>query len=103
MAVLTPTQIKAGFYAVPNWSQWSNTIRRTYMFDGFLNSLAFVNHIARNVQKINHYPKIYIEFDRVMLTLTTHGEGGITEKDFALARQCDQVFLKSLFILMNVE
>ena len=65
------------------------------MFDGFLNSLAFVNRIALDAQKIDHYPIIDIMFDRVTLTLTTHGEGGITEKDFALARQRDEVFLKS--------
>jgi pterin-4a-carbinolamine dehydratase len=28
------------------------------------------------------------------LTLTTHNESGITEKDFSLARQCDEVFAK---------
>jgi len=30
------------------------------------------------------------------LTLTTHDEGGLTEKDFTLARQCDEVFAKFL-------
>lgn len=95
MAVLTPKQIKASFNAVTNWSQRSKTIGRTYRFDGFLNSLAFVNRIARDAQKINHYPEIDIKFDQVTLTLTTQGAGGITEKDFALARQCDEVFLKS--------
>jgi 4a-hydroxytetrahydrobiopterin dehydratase len=95
MAILTPKQIKASFKAVTNWSQRSKTIGRTYLFDGFLNSLAFVNRIALDAQKINHYPEIDIKFDQVTLTLTTQGEGGITEKDFALARQCDEVFLKS--------
>jgi len=95
MAVLTPKQIKASFKSITNWSQRSKTIGRTYRFDGFLNSLAFVNRIARYAQKINHHPEIDIKFDQVTLTLTTHGEGGITEKDFALARQCDEVFLKS--------
>jgi 4a-hydroxytetrahydrobiopterin dehydratase len=94
MAVLTPKQIKASFNTVTNWSQWAKTIGRTYNFDGFVNSLAFVNQIASNAQKINHYPEIDIKFDQVTLTLTTHGEG-ITEKDFSLARQCDEIFLKS--------
>ena len=61
---------------------------------GFLNSITFVNRIVRNAQKMNHYPDIDIRFDKVMLTLTTHDEGGITEKDFSLAKQCDEVFLK---------
>ena len=95
MAVLTPKQIKASFNTITNWSQRSKTIDRTYMFDGFMNSLAFVDRIGRGAQKINHYPEIDIKFDQVTLTLTTHAEGGITEKDFALARQCDEVFLRS--------
>ena len=92
---LTPKQIKASFNTVTNWSRRSTTIGRTYHFDGFVNSLAFVNHIASNAQKISHYPKIDIEFDQMILTLTTHDEEGVTEKDFSLARQCDEVFLKS--------
>ena len=54
----------------------------------------FVNHIARKAQKINHHPDIDIRFNKVTLTLTTHDEGGITEKDFSLARQCDEVLSK---------
>jgi len=54
----------------------------------------FVNRIARKAQKINHHPDIDIRFNRVTLKLTTHDEGGITKKDFFLARQCDEVFSK---------
>jgi len=59
-------------------------------------SIAFVRRIAKRAQKINHHPDIDIRFDRVTLTLSTHDEGGITEKDFTLARQCDVVFSKFL-------
>jgi 4a-hydroxytetrahydrobiopterin dehydratase len=96
MAVLTPKQIKASFNTLTNWSKRSTTISRTYHFDGFLNSIAFVNRIAMDAQKINHHPEIDIKVDQVTFTLTTQGEGGITEKDFALARQCDEVFLRSI-------
>ncbi len=57
-------------------------------------SIAFVHRIAKRAQKMNHHPDIDIRFDKVKLTLTTHDEGGITEKDFALARQCDEEFDK---------
>jgi 4a-hydroxytetrahydrobiopterin dehydratase len=66
------------------------TILRTFEFDGFLESIAFVNRIARKAQKMNHHPDIEIRFNKVTLKLTTHDEGGITENDFALARQCDK-------------
>ena len=54
----------------------------------------FVNRIARKAQKANHHPDIDIRFDKVTLKLSTHDEGGITEKDFSLARQCDGVLAR---------
>jgi 4a-hydroxytetrahydrobiopterin dehydratase len=43
---------------------------------------------------MNHHPDMVIRYDKVTLTLTTHDEGGLTEKDFTLAQQCDEVFSK---------
>ena len=54
----------------------------------------FVNRVARKAQKMNHHPDIDIRFNRVRLNLITHDEGGLTEKDFTLARQCDEAFTK---------
>ena len=94
MPALHTKQIKLNLHAVPNWSKRAQTILRTYKFEGFLKGIDFVNRIAAKAQKMNHHPDIDIRFDRVTLTLTTHDEGGITEKDFPLARQCDEVFSK---------
>jgi 4a-hydroxytetrahydrobiopterin dehydratase len=77
--------------AVPNWSKRAHTILRTFKFDGFSKSIEFVNRVARKAQKADHHPDIDIRFNKVTLALTTHDEGGITEKDFSLARQCDEV------------
>jgi 4a-hydroxytetrahydrobiopterin dehydratase len=55
-----------------------------------------VRRIAKQAQKNNHHPDIDIRFNKVTLKLTTHDEGGITEKDFSLARQCDEVYSRLL-------
>src|ERR1039457_1597755 len=96
MPVLTAKQISLHLKTVPAWTKRAQTIGRTYKFDGFLMSIAFVHRIAKRAQKMNHHPDIDIRFDQVTVTLTTHDEGGITEKDFPLARQCDEVFSKFL-------
>jgi 4a-hydroxytetrahydrobiopterin dehydratase len=98
MPALTIKQISLQLKVVPNWSKRAQTIFRTFKFQGFLKSIDFVNRIARRAQKINHHPDIDIRFDKVTLTLTTHDEGGITEKDFSLARECNGVFSK-FFVL----
>jgi 4a-hydroxytetrahydrobiopterin dehydratase len=94
MPALHNKQIKLHLQAVPNWSKRAQTILRIFKFAGFLKGVDFVNRIAAKAQKMNHHPDINIRFDMVTLTLTTHDEGGITDKDFILTQQCDEVFSK---------
>ena len=92
MPALKARQIKLHLKAVPAWTKHARSIRRTYKFAGFPAAITFVRRIAGRAQKLNHHPDIDIRFNKVTLTLTTHDEGGITGKDFTLARQCDAVF-----------
>src|ERR1035437_8014354 len=91
MPALNAKQVSLHLKAVPDSSKRARTILRTFEFEGFLQSIDFVNRIVRKAQKINHHPDIDIRFNKVTLKLTTHDEG-ITEIDFSLARQCDEVF-----------
>jgi len=92
MPALHSKQIKLHLQTVPNWLKRGQTILRTFKFEGFMTSIDFVRRIAKQTLKINHQPDIDIRFNQVTLTLTTHDEGGITEKDFSVARKCDEVF-----------
>jgi 4a-hydroxytetrahydrobiopterin dehydratase len=94
MPALTAKQINFHLKAVPEWTKRAKTVLRTFKFEGFLNGIEFVNRVAKKAQKLDHHPDIDIRFNKVTLTLTTHDEGGLTEKDFTLARQCDGVFSK---------
>ena len=79
---------------MPDWSKRAQIISRTFKFEGFLKAIEFVNRVAKKAQKINHHPDIDIRFNKVTLKLTTHDEGGLTKKDFSIARQSDEVFAK---------
>jgi 4a-hydroxytetrahydrobiopterin dehydratase len=94
MPTMYSNEIKLHLQSVPNWSKRTQTILRTFKFAGFLKSIDFVNRIAAKADKMNHHPDIDVRFDQVTLTLSTHDQGGITEKDFLLAKQCDEVFAK---------
>ena len=85
-------QVSARLRIIPHWSKRAQSILRTFTFAGFLESIDFVNRIARKAEKSRHHPDINIRYNKVTLKLTTHDEGGLTEKDFTLARQCDEVF-----------
>jgi 4a-hydroxytetrahydrobiopterin dehydratase len=94
MPAITAKQAGLQLKALPGWAKRAQTIRRTFKFEAFPESLDFVNRVARKAQKMNHHPDIDICYDQVTLTLTTHDEGGLTEKDFSLATQCDEIFSK---------
>src|ERR1035441_6124459 len=96
MPALTAKQIGLHLTTVPDWTKRAQTICRTYKFEGFLISIAFVHRIAKRAQKLNNHPYIDIRFDQVRLTLHTQDEDGITKKDFTQAEQCDEVFAKLL-------
>ena len=96
MKTLTTAQINLHLKAVPDWKQHAHVLFRVFKFEGFLMSIAFVRRIAKRAEKLQHHPDIDIRFDKVTLTLTTHDAGGLTEKDFEMAEQCDVVFSKFL-------
>jgi len=94
MPIFTAKEINEQLKARPDWAKRTKTIWRNYRVAGFPDSIDFVRRIARKAQKMNHHPDIDIRFDKVTLTLSTCDEGGITEKDFLLAVQCDEIFAK---------
>lgn len=91
MAELNPEQIKTALPAVKEWKRQSASITRTFQFKDFAAAMAFVNKVANAAEAANHHPDIDIRWNKVTLTLATHSEGGLTQKDFDLAKQVDRL------------
>jgi 4a-hydroxytetrahydrobiopterin dehydratase len=90
MAKLTPTQVKAALARVPDWKKKGSAISKTYEFKDFSKAMKFVNSVAEMAEKANHHPDIDIRWNEVTLMLSTHDEGGLTEKDFQSAEAIDR-------------
>jgi 4a-hydroxytetrahydrobiopterin dehydratase len=88
---LNAAQIKSALATVPQWKKRGNTIARKYQFKDFSAAIQFMNAAAEHAEQAWHHPDIAIRWNQVTLTLTTHDAGGLTEKDFALARQFDEL------------
>lgn len=87
---LSENEIKNRLGDLPEWTEASGSIQRTYQFDDFNASMSFVNKVADLAEAAQHHPDILIRYAKVTLTLSTHDAGGITEKDFALAKKADE-------------
>jgi 4a-hydroxytetrahydrobiopterin dehydratase len=90
-SLLTASEVRRRMASVPGWTKSAKSIRREFVFKGFLGAIGFVRKVAVAAEARDHHPDIDIRWNKVKLTLSTHSEGGLTSKDFGLARQCSAI------------
>lgn len=91
MPALSKVEIQQKLKAMRDWSQAGKAIQRKFTFKSFMPAIGFVNRIADAAEKAGHHPDITINYSVVGISLSTHSEGGVTEKDFELAKQIDEI------------
>jgi len=73
------------------WEMHGNEIVKDFEFKNFKEALAFSNQVGEEAERENHHPYIFIRYNKVTLTLSTHDAGGLTYKDFKLAKIIEQM------------
>ena len=86
-------QIAERLQALPGWYHEDGWIRRVYKTDGWPTTLMLVNAIGYAAEAAYHHPDLAVTWARVIVKLSTHSAGGITDKDFDLARKIEEVAL----------
>ena len=90
MAQLSEVEVQARLAQLTGWEWVGDEIVRQYTFKDFMEAIGFVNVLADLAEAADHHPDILIHgYKRVRLTLSTHSEGGLTERDFDLAAKID--------------
>jgi 4a-hydroxytetrahydrobiopterin dehydratase len=87
--LLDEPEIREHLSSVPYWERRGSQIIRTFERKDFVAATGFVMSVAVLAERADHHPDIDIRWNKVTLTLTTHSAGGLTGKDFALARSID--------------
>jgi 4a-hydroxytetrahydrobiopterin dehydratase len=91
MAALSNEAIQQKLTKMQGWSYQGKNLHKKYMFKSFLPGIEFVNRIAQAAERAGHHPDLTINYNVVGIDLSTHSEGGVTEKDFDLAGKIDQI------------
>jgi 4a-hydroxytetrahydrobiopterin dehydratase len=76
---------------LPGWSFDGDAIHKEFVFKGFLSAIAFIDRLAPKADEARHHPDLENHYNRVLVTLSTHDEGGVTDRDIALARAIEAV------------
>jgi len=92
MGLLNDTEINNKLSGLNGWERAGNKIVKSFKLANFIASIGFVNRIAILSEKADHHPDILIQYSNVKITLSTHSEGGLTEKDFNLAGEIEGAF-----------
>ncbi len=69
----------------------SNRMRYEFTFPDFKAAMHFVDKVARLAESEGHHPDIHIRYSRVMIELSTHTIGGLSENDFILAAKIENL------------
>jgi len=92
MDLLSDNKITEKLSSLVGWGQEGNQIVKQFKFKNFVESIGFVSKVAMLAERVDHHPDILIEYSKVTITLSTHSEGGLTEKDFNLASEIQEVY-----------
>jgi len=94
MTKMTESEVGRSLAGMPGWTVENGKLHRQYQFPDFVHAFGFMATAAIGIEKMGHHPEWANVYNRVTVDLTTHDAGGISEKDFDLARLLDEIASK---------
>ena len=74
-----------------DWQFKANGIEKKFQFKNFVEALGFIVKVGVLAEKLNHHPELFNVYNKVNIRLTTHEPSGLTDKDFKLAEQIEEL------------
>jgi 4a-hydroxytetrahydrobiopterin dehydratase len=91
---LSDQDLQSALQQLPGWAIQNAKLHREFKFPDFPHAIGFMTIAAVNIEKKNHHPEWSNVYNRVVVDLTTHDSGGITQNDLDLARLLDSIASK---------
>ena len=88
--LLTDDEVDEGLTKLKGWRKEGRFIAKDFRFGSFVDGIAFVNKVSKVAEELDHHPDIHVRYTEVGLRLQTHSEGGVTSRDFHLAKAIDR-------------
>ncbi|MFQ5664273.1 MAG: 4a-hydroxytetrahydrobiopterin dehydratase [Terriglobia bacterium] len=91
MPALSDAEVRNKLGSLPGWQLKGKAIEKKYELISFLPAIQFVQKLAELAEAEQHHPDITINYNAVTLKLSTHSQGGVTEKDLELAGKIEKL------------
>jgi 4a-hydroxytetrahydrobiopterin dehydratase len=87
----TEAEIQNVIAELESWTIKDDKLHREYRFHNFVQAFGFMSQVALLAERAAHHPEWFNVYNRVVVDLTTHEAQGITQKDFDLAREMEEI------------
>ena len=91
MSKLSEAEIVARLPDAKGWERHGDMLVRTWQFPSFRRAMEFVNQVAAVIEKTDHHPDLIVQYRNVRIEMLTHDVGGLTERDFALIAEINEL------------
>jgi 4a-hydroxytetrahydrobiopterin dehydratase len=90
--LLSSPEINVRLNKLVDWNLNNQTIEKEFVMKDFKTVLVFVDKVGETAENMDHHPDIFIHsWNKVKFTISTHSEGGLTDKDFILAEKIESL------------
>ena len=87
----TPGQIKISLQDLAGWKRVGKEIAKTFPFENYYQTMAFVNAIAWISHREDHHPDLEVGYNKCKVRYSTHSVGGLSAKDFECAGKIERL------------
>lgn len=84
--LLTVEEINQRASKLSDWELEENKLKCIRIFKDFVEAIDFVKKLVDPAETLQHHPDLEVSYNKVTVILTTHDAGGLTEKDFSMAK-----------------
>ncbi len=91
MKKLTEQEINKNLESLEGWSYDGSAINTSFEFENFKEAFTLMTRIAFEAEALQHHPDWSNVYNQLEITLSTHDAGGVTEKDFELAKAIEKI------------
>jgi len=91
MRKLSEQEIKENLESLDGWEMSENGIQTSFEFENFKEAFTLMTRIAFEAESMDHHPNWTNVYNTLEITLITHAAGGVTDKDFQLAKAIEKI------------
>ena len=94
MSPLKAQEIENLLRQLDGWEHESGRITKTYVFQNYYHTMAFVNAVAWLSHREDHHPDLKVGYRQCRVEYTTHAIGGLSENDFICAAKVEALLAR---------